>query len=147
MTSLKQKVFGFIRQLSAPSVPEDRSAENFIQNYLKGFVPGLFFYVYYRSDILLSISYSKEIHRNEPDILHGRSPQELPRRSIGNLYHNVLCAMTGPDGGLTTVNKQEKHLSTSDPDIHFIDDQTGENDCLLCSKLYFACRLFVILEE
>lgn len=38
MTSLKQKVVGFIRQLSAPSVPEDRAAENFIQNYLKGYV-------------------------------------------------------------------------------------------------------------
>lgn len=38
MTSLKQKVIGFIRQLSVSSVPEDRSAENFIQNYLKGYV-------------------------------------------------------------------------------------------------------------
>ena len=33
--------------------------------------------------------------------------------------------MTGPDAGITTVNKQEKHVTASDPDIHFIDDQTG----------------------
>lgn len=72
------------------------------------------------------VNYRKEIRRNEPDILHGRSPQELPPRSIGKLSHVIFYAMTGPDGGLTTVNKQEKHVSTSDPDIHFIDDQTGK---------------------
>lgn len=29
--------------------------------------------------------------------------------------------MTGPNGGLTTVNQRERHLSISDPDVHFID--------------------------
>lgn len=69
-----------------------------------------------------NLRYSKERHRNEPNILHGRTPQELPPRTIGNLIYPVLCAITGPDGGLTTVNKQEKHVSVSDPDIHFIDE-------------------------
>lgn len=29
--------------------------------------------------------------------------------------------MTGPNGGLTTVNQRQRHLSISDPDVHFID--------------------------
>lgn len=29
--------------------------------------------------------------------------------------------MTGPEGGLTTINPSKKHLSTSDPDVDYID--------------------------
>lgn len=37
MSTFRQKVFGFIRQLSASSLEEDNTSDNFIQNYLKGF--------------------------------------------------------------------------------------------------------------
>lgn len=81
-----------------------------------------------RRSVKLSVLFllrRKETRRDEPDILHGRLPLELPSRKIGALQLSILYSMTGPDGGLTTVNKRGKHLSMSDPDIHFIDDQTG----------------------
>ncbi|KAL1117369.1 hypothetical protein AAG570_004695 [Ranatra chinensis] len=34
--------------------------------------------------------------------------------------------MTGPNGGLTTVNRKQRHLSISDPDVHFIDTTDDE---------------------
>lgn len=43
--------------------------------------------------------------------------------------------MTGPNGGLTTVNQRERHLSISDPDVHFIDvmdeDASGAGQILI----------------
>jgi hypothetical protein len=81
------------------------------------------------------LSCRKEPHRSQPNILHGRTPQELPPRTIGTLSYPVLCAMTGPEDGLTAVNKNKKHLdlSANDPDIDFIDDQAGEFLRKLCT--------------
>ncbi|XP_075229821.1 PP2C-like domain-containing protein CG9801 [Lycorma delicatula] len=113
MPSFRQKVAGFLRQLSNQA-ENDRSFDDhkptssdcFIQRYLSG----------------------KEQSRDEPKILHGRTYQELPPRSLGVLSKAVLVAMTGPNGGLTTVNHRQRHLSISDPDVHFIDEpQTGSS--------------------
>jgi hypothetical protein len=60
--------------------------------------------------------------RVEPRIIHGRTPKELPPRAIGPVTQPVVAAMTGPNGGLTTVNQKQRHLSISDPDVHFIDN-------------------------
>lgn len=64
-------------------------------------------------------------------ILHGRSPEELPSKTLGSLSEDeeVFAALTGPDRGLTTVNLKQRHLSISDPDVDYIDilDQTDQN--------------------
>jgi hypothetical protein len=39
-----------------------------------------------------------------------------------------FAAVTGPDGGLTTVNRRQRHLSTSDPDVDYIDIQQHITD-------------------
>lgn len=65
--------------------------------------------------------YRREVKRDEPKIVHGRTAHELPPRTIGVLSKPVITAMTGPNGGLTTVNQRQRHLSISDPDVHFID--------------------------
>uniref|UniRef100_A0A1B6KM56 PPM-type phosphatase domain-containing protein n=1 Tax=Graphocephala atropunctata TaxID=36148 RepID=A0A1B6KM56_9HEMI len=118
MPSFRQKVAGFIRQLSNPS--ENRPLEEhqprstsdcFIQRYLSG----------------------REVNRDEPKIVHGRTAYDLPPRSLGVISKPVVTAMTGPNGGLTTVNQRQRHLSISDPDVHFIDiidddAQSGSRD-------------------
>nr|CAD7204261.1 unnamed protein product [Timema douglasi] len=67
---------------------------------------------------------SHDVRQSEPIIVHGRNPHELPRKALGSLLlgpHSVFAAVTGPDGGLTTVNQRQRHLSTSDPDVDYID--------------------------
>jgi len=118
MPGFRQKVAGFIRQLSNnptetrtpdQGVPSPAN-ECFIQKYLNG----------------------DNCDREEPKILHGRKPQQLPPKPIGTLYHTILAAVTGPNGGLTTVNRKRRHLSISDPDVRFIDnteeDASGAKD-------------------
>ncbi|XP_039287316.1 PP2C-like domain-containing protein CG9801 [Nilaparvata lugens] len=108
MPSFKQKVVGFIRQLSNQSENNrnfedqkpDQQSESFIKRYLSG----------------------EEVSKDEPKIVHGRFAQELPSLSLGVLSRPVLVAATGPEGGLTTVNRRQRHLSVSDPDVRFIDD-------------------------
>ncbi|XP_063229906.1 PP2C-like domain-containing protein CG9801 [Bacillus rossius redtenbacheri] len=119
MPSLRKRVAGFIRQLSVNNqaenviVEKDESSSSssgcFIQRYLSG----------------------RDVRQNEPVILHSRSPQELPRKALGSLAPDaqaVWAAVTGPDGGLTTVNRRQRHLSTSDPDVDYIDilEQQGD---------------------
>uniref|UniRef100_A0A224XBK7 Putative serine/threonine protein phosphatase signal transduction mechanism n=1 Tax=Panstrongylus lignarius TaxID=156445 RepID=A0A224XBK7_9HEMI len=105
MPGFRQKVAGFIRQLSNPpdnrpcDKQQSKSNECFIQRYLNG----------------------QDNGRDEPKIVHGRTPQQLPPKTIGTLSKPILSAMTGPNGGLTTVNKKRRHLSISDPDVRFID--------------------------
>ncbi|XP_014245938.1 PP2C-like domain-containing protein CG9801 [Cimex lectularius] len=108
MPGFRQKVAGFIRQLSnqqenrtlerkQPSSPKNN--ECFIQKYLNGHETG----------------------RDEPKIIHGQTPQQLPPKAIGSFSKPVISALTGPNGGLTTVNRKRRHLSISDPDVRFID--------------------------
>uniref|UniRef100_A0A8D8RX07 PP2C-like domain-containing protein CG9801 n=2 Tax=Cacopsylla melanoneura TaxID=428564 RepID=A0A8D8RX07_9HEMI len=94
MPSFRQKFVGFIRQLSNTSdsprdsdVP-DNVSECFIQNYLKG---------------------SDKVNKNEPVILHGKKPYEIPPLTIGEYATDeIKAAHTGPDGGLGSVNKKEE---------------------------------------
>lgn len=64
-----------------------------------------------------------ETKQEGPAILHGRNPEELPIRQLGNFQQDrdVVSAHTGPDNGLTTVNVQQRHLSINDIDIDYID--------------------------
>lgn len=84
--------------------------------------------------------FRKEQSRDEPKILHGRTYQELPPRSLGVLSKAVLVAMTGPNGGLTTVNHRQRHLSISDPDVHFIDEPQTGNLVLFLTLIYLVLR-------
>jgi len=110
MPSLRKKVAGFIRQLSVNNQNENvdqidssgPSSGCFIQRYLSG----------------------HDVRQTEPVILHGQNPHELPRKNVGTIIlENQFAAVTGPDGGLTTVNRRQRHLSISDPDVDYIDIQ------------------------
>ncbi|XP_014278663.1 PP2C-like domain-containing protein CG9801 [Halyomorpha halys] len=112
MPGFRQKFVGFIRQFSNPA--ETRNCEQkepspssgcFMQKYLNG----------------------QPNDRVEPKIIHGRTPQQLPPKAIGSVSGNVISAMTGPNGGLTTVNKKRRHLSISDPDVRFADEDTSSS--------------------
>ena len=92
------------------------------------------------------------MRQTEPVILHGRNPHELPRKSIGHIIlDGEFAAATGPDGGLTTVNRRQRHLSTSDPDVDYIDFQqhgmeqernsTGNKQFVFCSSFH-SCVFF-----
>ncbi len=64
------------------------------------------------------------MRRMAPTILHGRNPHELPPKALGEPSSgpdSIVAALTGPDGGLTTVNRKQRHITTSDPDVDFID--------------------------
>jgi len=39
----------------------------------------------------------------------------------------VISSLTGPHGGLVSVNQTEKHLSANDPEINFIDNLEDES--------------------
>jgi hypothetical protein len=88
-------------------------------------------------EISLCFSFSKFSHgiqKYEPVILHGRTPQEVPPQQLGTIKNfDVISSLTGPHGGLVSVNQTEKHLSASDPEINFIDNLEEE-----CGKLFYT---------
>ncbi|XP_060877672.1 PP2C-like domain-containing protein CG9801 [Metopolophium dirhodum] len=103
MPSFRQKFSGFFRQFSAPS--ESRNDENASNRFIKKYLTG------------------HEVQKYEPIILHGRTPQEVPPQQLGGIKsYEVVSSLTGPHGGLISVNQTEKHLSASDPEINFIDN-------------------------
>lgn len=52
----------------------------------------------------------------------------MPPQQLGPIKNcEVISSLTGPHGGLVSVNQTEKHLSASDPEINFIDNL--EDDC------------------
>ena len=64
--------------------------------------------------------------REGPPVISGKSPTDLPNYDLGTYGtgpDTVIGCYTGPNGGLTTVRRTEKHLSVTDPDIDFIDTQ------------------------
>lgn len=121
MPSLRKKVAGFMRQLSISnlagavenigqgeqtlrsprSMTQDFASGCFITRYLDGL----------------------ETKQEGPVIVHGRNPEELPIRQLGNFQEDreTCAAHTGPDNGLIAVNVQQKHLSINDIDIDYID--------------------------
>lgn len=99
MSSIKKKVAGFIRQLSNPGIPLDEGDEepkspttgSFIQRYLNG-----------------------EMKRIQPEILCSKSYKDLPEKKIALLKPKVLAAHTGPQGGLTSVNRSPRNGGEAD---------------------------------
>lgn len=61
--------------------------------------------------------------------MYGKNPTDLPNYDLGHYQtgpETVVGCYSGPDGGLTTVRRIEKHLSVHDADIDFIDTQDSE---------------------
>ncbi|XP_045025728.1 PP2C-like domain-containing protein CG9801 isoform X2 [Daphnia magna] len=115
MPSIKQKFAGFFRQISnsgggeclenanqmKPLHTSDSNTGCFIQRYLNG-----------------------ESRLKQPDILFGRTGQELPCLRLCSLQSEIIATHTGPDGGLTTVNRgQRGHVTSQDPDVSYIDSE------------------------
>ncbi|KAG1685812.1 PP2C-like domain-containing protein [Nymphon striatum] len=65
----------------------------------------------------------REVKREHPDILFGKSCQELPVHDISKLSKEMFAACTGPKGGLTRVNRGGRPIKTDDPEVSFIDDE------------------------
>ncbi|XP_066148710.1 PP2C-like domain-containing protein CG9801 isoform X1 [Euwallacea fornicatus] len=109
MPSLRKKVSSYLRQLSFYHEPRRHNInENaFVTKYLQG-----------------------QIHLREgPPIIYGEVPTNLPNYELGNYEsgsNSVVCCYSGPNGGLTTVKRTEKHLSVPDDDIDFIDNPEDE---------------------
>lgn len=65
-----------------------------------------------------------ESRLKQPDILFGRTGQELPCLRLCSLQSEIIATHTGPDGGLTTVNRgQRGHVTSQDPDVSYIDSE------------------------
>lgn len=80
--------------------------------------------------LLLHPFFSRQICVKEnPPVIYGKNPTDLPNYDIGEYNigpNSIIGCYSGPNGGLTTVKRTEKHLSLSDVDIDFID--TNEED-------------------
>jgi len=67
---------------------------------------------------------NRESRLKQPDILYGRTGQELPCLKICTMLNEVIAVDTGPDGGLTTVNRgKKKHITSQDPSLSYIDSE------------------------
>lgn len=130
MPSLRKKVVGFMRQLSISNLTAavesigqgDHQNLQYPKATQQELVGGCFISRYLNG---------LEKKQEGPPIIHGRSPEELPTKPLGDYDKNEkeFAAITGPDRGLTTVNLKQRHLSISDPDVDYIDilDQPDQN--------------------
>lgn len=121
MPSLRKRVSSYFRQLSFHNEPREKrhniNENSFITKYLQG-------------DIKL---------RDGPPIVHGKNPTDLPNYDLCPYRtgpESIIGCYTGPSGGCTTIQRQEKHLSMGENEIEFIDnpDDEGEladNDTLI----------------
>lgn len=67
--------------------------------------------------------------KDGPAIIYGKNPTDLPNYDIGEYGigpDSIIGCYSGPNGGLTTVKRTEKHLTILDGEIDFID--TYEED-------------------
>ncbi|XP_056648376.1 PP2C-like domain-containing protein CG9801 isoform X1 [Diorhabda sublineata] len=112
MPSLRKRVSSYFRQLSFHNEQRRRhniNENSFVTKYLQGHI---------------TIT-------DGPPIIYGKNPTDLPNYDLG-VYNNgsdtVVGCYTGPNGGLTTVKRIEKHLSVMDEDIDYIDTHDDETD-------------------
>lgn len=69
-----------------------------------------------------------KLNKNHPDILSGKTCYDLPVKEIHKLSTKVVSASTGPDGGLTLVNRRCKPFDLADADVDFIDEDFNESN-------------------
>ncbi|CAG9818696.1 unnamed protein product [Phaedon cochleariae] len=111
MPSLRKRVSSYFRQLSFHNEPREKkhniNENSFVTKYLQG-------------QITL---------QEGPPIIYGKNPTDLPNYSLANYDtgpNTVIGCYSGPNGGLTTVKRTEKHLSVVDADIDYIDTHEEE---------------------
>ncbi|XP_006616410.1 PP2C-like domain-containing protein CG9801 [Apis dorsata] len=121
MPSLRKKVAGFMRQLSISNLAG--AVENISQGEQTLHSPRSLTQDFTSGCFITRYLDGLETKQEGPAILHGRNPEELPTRQLGNFQEDkdIVAAHTGPDNGLTTVNIQQRHLSINDIDIDYID--------------------------
>lgn len=69
--------------------------------------------------------------KESPPIIYGKNPTDLPNYSLDHFEtgsNTIIGCYSGPNGGLTTVKRIEKHLSMLDADIDFIDTNEEHDD-------------------
>ena len=117
MPSIKKRVTGFIRQLSAPSgngsnignaknKPEIKVTSATITDeafHAKAAQSGCFIQKYLDG----------ETHGSGPQIYSGKTGHDLPVFPIKDLDLEVFATFTGPDGGLTSISNLEDKLNAS----------------------------------
>lgn len=110
--SLRQRVTKYFRQLSfidprltVPNTNSRAGDGSFIRKYLDG-------------------SWPEAAHC--PEILSGRDPKDMPKMQV-QFQKSSTCASTGPDQGITTIQRSKLHLSATS-DIDFIDNNNLESD-------------------
>ncbi|KAF5306578.1 hypothetical protein FQR65_LT07305 [Abscondita terminalis] len=113
MPSLRKKVSSYFRQLSFYNEPRDKkynvNENSFVTRYLEGHI----------------------VVKEGPAILYGKNPTDLPNHDLGSYQmgsDTVVACYSGPNGGLTTVKRLQKHLSVTDADIDFIDTPEAETE-------------------
>ncbi|XP_060532731.1 PP2C-like domain-containing protein CG9801 isoform X2 [Cylas formicarius] len=113
MPSLRKRVSSYLRQLSFHNEPRDKrnnvNENAFVTKYLQG---------------LINL-------KESPPIIYGKNPTDLPSYDLGRYdsgSSSIIGCYTGPNGGLTTVKRTEKHLCIPDDDIDFIDTHEDEPD-------------------
>ncbi|XP_074040275.1 PP2C-like domain-containing protein CG9801 isoform X2 [Leptinotarsa decemlineata] len=111
MPSLRKRVSSYFRQLSFHNETRDKrhniNENSFVTKYLLG-------------QITL---------RDGPPIIYGKNPTDLPNYDLDHYEsgsNTVIGCYSGPNGGLTTVKRTEKHLSMLDADIDYIDTHDDE---------------------
>ncbi|XP_027218748.1 uncharacterized protein [Penaeus vannamei] len=113
--SLKKKFVGLIRQISQPGGSQALGSDHqhtiprpdtFIHKYLQGEMRGV-----------------------QPDIVYGRTCEELPSRKLRRPRPKVLAAFTGPGGGLASVNRGgHPPLQRDEADLDYIDADDAMSD-------------------
>lgn len=84
---------------------------------------------------LITLFLQRQITLKEgPPIIYGKNPTDLPNYEIGEYDigpDSIIGCYSGPNGGLTTVRRTEKHLSILDNEIDFIDTYEDETSKFL----------------
>nr|XP_022899738.1 PP2C-like domain-containing protein CG9801 isoform X2 [Onthophagus taurus] len=108
MPSLRKRVSSYFRQLSFNNETRDKrfnvNENSFVTKYLQGLI---------------------RLQENPP-VISGKTPTDLPNYDLGTYKIGPECIVgchTGPNGGLATVKRTEKHLSIAEAEIDFIDTQ------------------------
>ena len=152
MPSIKKRVTGFIRQLSAPSgtngtnlstknKPEIKVTSATITDeafHAKAAQAGCFIQKYLDG----------ETHGSGPQIFSGKTGHDLPVFAIKDLDPEVFATFTGPDGGLTSISNLEDKLNASMQVINILIQISDQyNTCflspyVLAEKNSQRCSLF-----
>ncbi|VEN41940.1 unnamed protein product, partial [Callosobruchus maculatus] len=113
MPSLRKRVSSYLRQLSFNNDTRERrnnlNENTFVTKYLQGYIAA----------------------KDGPSVIYGKIPTDLPSYDLGcydSGPNTVIGCYSGPNGGLTTIKRVEKHLSVLDPDIDFIDKYEENGD-------------------